>query len=66
MIRITRDSRDFEGRVSSNGSQAKAVGSLTGDKPSPKGAPASKSVKIKYTVSAGKTDATGLLARRRP
>lgn len=45
---------DFDATLNSNGSQAKAVGSLTCDKLklSPKGSPAPKRVTINYTVDA--------------
>jgi AsmA protein len=45
---------DFDGTLNSNGSQAKAGGSLTGNKLklSPKGSPAPKAVAVKYTVDA--------------
>jgi AsmA protein len=45
---------DFEGTLNSNGSQAKAVGQVTCDKLklSPKGSPAPKAVRIKYTANA--------------
>src|SRR5215470_2329979 len=45
---------DFEGKLNSNGSQAKTVGQVTCDKLklSPKGSPAPKAVTVKYTVNA--------------
>ena len=44
---------DFEGKLNSNGSQAKTVGQVTCDKLklSPKGSPAPKAVTVKYAVN---------------
>jgi len=55
----------FDGAVNSNGSQAKAAGSLTCDKLklSPKGTPASKTVKVKYALNSDLNQRAGTITQ---
>jgi AsmA protein len=56
---------DFDGSLSSNGSQAKATGVLTCNKLklSPKGSPASKTVTVKYAVNADLDKQSGVITQ---
>jgi AsmA protein len=57
-------SADFDGTVSSNGSQANATGSITCEKLklAPKGSPASKAVTVKYALNSNLRD-TGTITQ---
>jgi len=56
---------DFDGTLSSNGTQAKAVGTMTGSKLklSPKGTPASKTVTLKHAVEMDLDKQSGTLTQ---
>ena len=56
---------DFDGTLSSNGTQAKAVGTMTGTKLklSPKGTPASKTVTLKHAVEMDLDKQSGTLTQ---
>ena len=56
---------NFDGTLSSNGSQAKAIGTFTGTKLklSPKGTPAPKTVVIKHTVEVDLANESGTLTQ---
>jgi len=56
---------NFDGTLSSNGSQAKAIGTFTGTKLklSPKGSPAPKTVVIKHTVEVDLDNESGTLTQ---
>jgi len=58
-------SADFDGSVSSNGSQANATGSITCEKLklAPKGSPASKAVTIKYAMNMNLDRETGTITQ---
>ena len=58
---------NFDGTLTSNGSQAKAIGTFTGTKLTlaPKGTPAPKTVVIKHTVDVDLDNESGTVDARR-